>query len=144
MIIRWAAFLAVLLAALSAGAQNRVPSADVLESQVKASLLSFNDANVTGIYTVFHAKLSKPFRDQFPPERLEKVFAEFRAKQIDLESIAALKPAYSPAPEIDDKGRLIVKGSFPTEPMRVDFSLDYIPSDGEWKLIGIDVKTVKP
>lgn len=144
MIIRLAAFLAVMLAALSAGAQNRVPSASALESQVKASLLSFNDANVTGIYTVFHAKLSKPFRDQFPPERLEKVFADFRTKQIDLESIAALKPTYDPAPEIDDKGRLIVKGSFPTEPMRVDFSLDYIPSDGEWKLIGIDVKTVKP
>ena len=144
MFIRFAAFLAVLLAALSAGAQNRVPSANALESQVKSSLLTFNDANVTGIYTVFHAKLSKPFRDQSPPERLEKVFAEFRTKQIDVESIAALKPTYDPPPEVDDKGRLVVKGSFPTEPMRLDFSLEYIPSDGEWKLIGIDVKTVKP
>lgn len=144
MFIRFAAFLAVLLAAASAGAQNRVPSANALESLVKVSLLSFNDANVTGIYTVFHARLSKPFRDQFPPEKLKQVFAEFREKHIDVEGIAALKPTYDPPPEIDDKGRLIVKGWFPTEPMRLNFSLDYIPSDGEWKLIGIDVKTVQP
>jgi len=34
---------------------------------IKVTLLTFNDANVTGNYTVLHAKLSKPFRDQFPP-----------------------------------------------------------------------------
>ena len=28
-----------------------------------------------------------------------------------------------------------MKGSFPTEPMRVYFDLDFIPSDSEWKLI---------
>jgi hypothetical protein len=30
--------------------------------------MSFNDANVTGNYAVLHAKLSKPFRDQFTPD----------------------------------------------------------------------------
>ena len=143
-IIGLVATLALLLGGGAAWAQNRVPSDAALESLVKVSLLSFNDANVTGNYTVFHARLSKPFRDQFPPERLEKVFAEFRTKQIDIEPIAALRPVYDPAPKVDDEGRLVVKGLFPTEPLRLVFSLDYIPSDGEWKLIGIDVKTVKP
>ena len=139
--------IAVTLLALFAGqalAQNKVPTERALEALVKASLLSFNDANITGNYTVFHAKLSKPFRDQFPPERLQQAFKEFADKQIDIELIGALKPAYDPAPKVDDSGRLVVKGWFPTEPMRVAFDLDFIPSDGEWKLISINVKTVDP
>jgi hypothetical protein len=35
----------------------------------------------------------------------------------------------------------VVKGYFPTEPARVVYDLEFIPSDGEWKLIGINVKT---
>lgn len=144
MIGRILAGLVLLLAAASAQAQNRVPSKNALEALVKTSLLTFNDANVTGIYTVFHARLSKPFRDQYPVERLAQVFAEFRDKHIDVESIAALQPIYEPAPRVDEEGRLVVKGRFPTEPLQLDFSLEFIPSDGEWKLIGLNVKTVKP
>ena len=137
--------IAALLLALLAGpalAQNQVPTERGLEALVKASLLSFNDANITGNYTVFHAKLSKPFRDQFPPDRLQQAFKEFADKQIDIELIGALKPTYDPEPLVDPSGRLVVRGWFPTEPMRVAFSLDFIPSDGEWKLISINVKTV--
>ena len=122
-------------------AQTRVPSERPLEALVKASLLSFNDANVTGNFTVFHAKLSKPFRQQFTPERLQETFKSFAEQQIDFDVIAAYKPVYDPAASVDSDGRLIVKGYFPTEPTRVLFDLAFIPSDGEWKLISIHVKT---
>ena len=132
-----------LFAAPGGQAQNKVPTERGLEALVKSSLLSFNDANVTGNYTVFHARLSKPFRDQFPPERLKAAFKEFADKGIDIDFIAALKPMYDPPPRVDDDGKLIVRGWFPTEPARVHFALDYIPSDTEWKLISINVKTEK-
>jgi enoyl-CoA hydratase len=45
---------------------------------------------------------------------------------------------------VDDHGKLVVNGYFPTEPLRVIFALEFIPSDGEWKLISINVKTDKP
>jgi hypothetical protein len=122
-------------------AQSRVPSDLALEALVKATLLSFNDANVTDNYTVFHAKLSKPFRDQFTPEKLQETFKTFADKDIDFDIIAAYKPVYDPAPKVDDDGRLLVGGYFPTKPARVVFDLKFIPSDGEWKLIGINVKT---
>jgi hypothetical protein len=131
----------VLLLAVPAQAQNKLPTERGLEALVKSSLLSFNDANVTGNYTVLHAKLSKPFRQQFSPEKLKATFKEFADKNIDIDLIAALKPSYDPAPVIDDNGKLVVKGSFPTEPARVIFELDFIPSDGEWKLIRINVET---
>lgn len=135
--------LVTLLAAASAAAQNKVPSERTLETLVKSELMSFNDANLTGNYDVFHARLSKPFRQQFTSERLKASFKEFAEKDIDIAVIVTFKPTYDPAPAIDDDGRLVVKGSFPTEPARVIFSLAFIPSDGEWKLISINVKTTK-
>ena len=141
-IVRVLAATALLLAASVAQAQNKVPSERALEALVKTTLLTFNDANVTGNYEVFHAKLSKPFREQFPVERLARTFRDFNKRHLDI--IAAMKPAYDPPPRVDDEGKLLVKGSFPTEPLRVYFDLDFIPSDGEWKLIRINVKVDSP
>ena len=143
-IVRMLAVTALMLVASLAQAQNKVPSERGLEALVKATLLTFNDANVTGNYEVFHAKLSKPFREQFPVERLARRFQEFNKKHIDFDVIAALKPSYDPAPKVDDDGRLVVKGRFPTEPLQVNFDLAFIPSDGEWKLISINVKIDDP
>jgi hypothetical protein len=143
-IVRMLAVMALMLMASLAQAQNKVPSERALEALVKATLLTFNDANVTGNYEVFHAKLSKPFREQYPVERLARRFQEFNKKHIDFDVIAALKPSYDPAPKVDDEGRLLVKGHFPTEPLRVNFDLAFIPSDGEWKLISINVKIDDP
>ena len=143
-IVRMLAVMALMLMASLAQAQTKVPSERALEALVKTTLLTFNDANVTGNYEVFHAKLSKPFREQFPVERLARRFQDFNKKHIDFDIIAALKPAYDPAARVDDEGRLLVKGHFPTEPLRVNFDLAFIPSDGEWKLTSINVKIDDP
>ena len=143
-IVRMLAVMALMLTASLAQAQNRVPSERALEALVKTTLLTFNDANVTGNYEVFHAKLSKPFREQFSVERLARRFQEFSKKHVDFDIIAALKPGYDPPPKVDDDGKLLVKGSFPTEPLQVYFNLEFVPSDGEWKLIGINVKVGDP
>jgi len=140
MIARLVGMLVLLLAMGAAQAQNKVPSERALEVLVKTSLLSFNDANVTGNYTVLHEKLSKPFRQEFPPEKLKEAFKEFSEKNIDIELIAALKPSYEQPPSIDPEGKLVIKGYFPTEPIRVNFNLAFIPSDAEWKLIRLNVK----
>ena len=140
-VLRLAVLLGALAFATAAHAQNTVPGERALEALVKSTLLTFNDANVTGNYTVFHAKASKPFRQQFPPEKLEETFRDFADKQIDFDVIAAYKPVYDPAPRVDADGKLLVKGWFPTEPTRVVYNLEFIPSDGEWKLISINVKT---
>lgn len=143
-IVRVLAAMALMLMASLAQAQNKAPSERALEALVKTTLITFNDANVTGNYEVFHAKLSKPFREQFSVERLARRFQEFGKKHVDFDIIAALKPSYDPAPKVDDDGKLLVKGHFPTEPLQVYFNLEFIPSDGEWKLVGINVKVGDP
>ena len=133
---RLLALLIALTLPLAAAAQNKVPSPRALEALVKTSLLTLNDAIVTGNFSVFHAKLSKPFRQQYSPEQLFKSFAE---KNVDYDVIASFPPTYDPAPVVDGDGKLVVKGFFPTEPKRVFFDLKFIPSDGEWKLLGVNV-----
>ncbi|MGB9368557.1 MAG: hypothetical protein WCE79_21360 [Xanthobacteraceae bacterium] len=143
---RWAFAIALVVGALisPALAQLKVPGAELQEVLIKASLLSFNDANVTGNYEVFHAKLSKPFRDQFPPEKLAATFKEFRDKRIDFDIIAAKKPISTEEPKISDNGTLSIKGHFDTTPSRVNYDLAFIMSDGEWKLIKVNVDVKKP
>ena len=141
----WTAALTIfVLASASLALAQKVPSPELQEVLIKVSLLSFNDANVTGNYSVLHAKLSKPFRDQFTPEKLAAVFKEFRDKRIDFDIIAAKKPINIEEPKVGDNGVLSIRGYFDTTPSRVNYDLAFILSDGEWKLIKIDVNVKKP
>lgn len=132
-----------LLFATGAFAQNKVPNERTLETLVKSSLVSFNDAVVTGNFAVLHARLAKPLRDKYSPEQLAKIFKEFAEKHAEFYVITTYKPTYDPPPSIDEDGKLLVKGIFPTEPSKVAFDLKYIPSDGGWRLLGINVTMKK-
>jgi hypothetical protein len=143
----WRAILGVIVAGLllvgTPASAQKVPDPVPLEALIKVTLLSFNDANVTGNYTVLHAKLSKPFRDQFPPDRLKEVFKAFSDNHIDFDIIAAKPPIATEEPKVSDSGTLSVKGRFDTNP-NVNYDLDFIMSDGEWKAIKINVRLGKP
>ena len=126
-----------------AAAQNRVPAPRPLEALVKGTLMSLNDANLTGDYRVFHARLSPQFRGQVPPDKLKASFREFYDKNVDIDIVTTMAPIYDQPPYIEGDGRLVVRGHFPTEPTRVCFEMDFVPADEEWKLLRINV-TVGP
>src|SRR5476649_752304 len=109
-LIRIVCALAFFLVAPLAQAQEKVPQELVLEILVKDSLVSVNDANATGIYTVLHAKTAKPFRDKFTVEKLQAGFESMRAKKIDLRFVTSMKPVFSPAPLVDPNGKLVLEG----------------------------------
>jgi hypothetical protein len=114
------------------------------EVLIKTTLLTFNDANVTQNYNVLHAKLSKQFRDQFPPERLKEVFKPFVEQKIDIDIIAAKTPIPAKDAAVDDRGVLSLAGRFDTTPSNVIYDLAYVMSDGEWKPIKINVNVRPP
>lgn len=127
----------------AAQVEIKVPSALIQEVLIKTYLLTLNDANITGNYTVLQARLAKPFRDQFDAERLKTVFKSFADKKIDYGIIAAKPPVASSESRIDNRGALILRGYFDTTPSRVSYELDFIPSESEWKPIKLNVH-VKP
>ena len=126
-------------AAWGAAVENKVPSALVQEVLIKTYLLTLNDANITGDYSVLHAKLAKPFREQFSAERLKNIFKSFADKKIDYGIVAAKPPVAASESKIDNRGALILRGYFDTKPSRVNYELDFIPSEGEWKPIKLNV-----
>jgi hypothetical protein len=132
--------LGALLLVMPAYAENALPSEQFQEVLIKSTLLTFNDANLTGNYAVLHAKLAKPFRDQFSPDKLKQAFKSLADQNLELRGIL-LKPPVATSPStIDKRGALVVRGYFDTAPSRVLYEIDFIPSENEWKPIKLTVK----
>ncbi len=136
--------VSALLLLMPAHAQDKIPSALQQEILIKASLLTLNDANVTGIYTVLHAKLGKQFRDQITPDKLKQAFKSFADQKVDWDLIAARTPVATSEAKIDNRGALILRGYFDTKPSRLTYELDFMISEREWKPIMLNVKLKSP
>jgi len=138
-----ALFMAGSIWAGPAAAEPAMPSEAVQEKLIKTCILTLNDANLTGNYTVLHAKLAKPFRTQFSPDKLKAGFKGFADQQIDLSVVAIKTPVASTPSKIDDRGVLQLRGYFDTQPGRVHYELDFLVTEEEWKPISINVR-VRP
>jgi hypothetical protein len=134
---------ALLLPSPAAAERPTVPSPAGQEILIKSSLLTLNDANVTGNYAVLYAKLAKPVREQFSQERVRQSFKEFVDKKIDFKLIVAKSPVATREPQIDDRGALVLRGYFDISTDRLTYALDFIPSEGEWKPVKLTVN-VRP
>jgi major membrane immunogen (membrane-anchored lipoprotein) len=109
------------------------------EILVKTTLMTFNDANLTGNYSVLHDKSSKAFRSQISAEKMFAGFKDFREKKINIESVVADDIASMDDPKIDKDGVLALKGRFKDDAKKVRFDLKFVQDDGTWKLLGINV-----
>ncbi len=118
--------------------QIQLPPPEAMIIMIRASLVALSQANVTNNYSVLSQLGSNDFRQTNTPERLSQVFASFRTNNIDLAPVVFVTPRLSQQPRIEN-GKLRMVGNFPTQPMQVDFDLQFEPSGGIWKLYGIAV-----
>jgi hypothetical protein len=119
-----------------------LPTGGVEEVLVKTSLLTLNDANLTGNYDVLHAKMARAFRDKFGAEVLKQAFKSFSGHHID---VIAAKPIVSTSEAtINDEGALMLRGYLDATPSRLSYELDFAVSEGEWQLITLDVNVKEP
>jgi len=117
-----------------------LPTDDEQEILVKTTLMTFNDANLTGNYSVLFDKSSKAFRSQVTAEKLSEAFKVFRTKNVNLESIVADEIDSSKDPKIDGDGVLRLTGRFKDEDKKISFDLKFVNEDGVWKILGLNVK----
>ena len=127
------------LLAMPAGAAESVPSPTMQEILIKTSILTLNDAIVTGNFAVLHAKVAKPFREEFAPDQMKTAFASFAEQNIDLSAISAATPVATEPAQIDDRGALLLRGRFDVGRSRLAYELHFLPSEGEWKAIKLHV-----
>lgn len=136
----WAAAVALLVAAGPVKAQALdMPSPSVQEVLIKSILVTLSDAVAADNFNVLHAKISKPFREQFPPEKLRAVFKDLIDKRAVFDAVVAKPIVPDAEAKIDENGVLRLKGHFETTPKKVKYQLGFIPSDGLWKLSAVTI-----
>ena len=116
-----------------------MPGPAVQEVLVKSILVTLSDAVTSDNFTVFHAKISKPFREQFPPEKLRDTFKDLIDKHAVFDAVVARPIVADAEAKIDENGVLRLKGHFETTPKQVKYQLGFIAVDGSWKLSGITI-----
>jgi hypothetical protein len=137
------ALLMLVAASLRPAYAVDMPSEDDQDVLVRATLTTFNDANMTGNYAVFIAKASKQFQSQIAPEKLTASLESFRVNHLFFESVVTEDYASAEKPTIDAEGGLNLGGVFKTDDMEVKYKLRFIQNDSKWKLLGFNVDAKK-
>ncbi len=108
---------------------------------VRATLLTLNDANRSGNYTVLRDLAAPDFQAKNTAADLAQDFADLRRRNFDLFAVALLAPQFAAAPALDANGLLRLKGFFATRPSQINFDLAFQNVSGHWRLIAIAVAT---
>lgn len=118
---------------------KEIPAEAQLVTLAKGSMGSFIAAVNTADFSSFYKSTSKLWQAQTDPNKLKEAFSTFIKAKIDWPDVEKIEPTFDEKPEIDDVGRLILKGYFPTKSYIIYFKLSYIYEYPEWKLFGVNV-----
>jgi hypothetical protein len=108
---------------------------------IRSALLTLNDANRSGNYSVLRDLAAPDFQARNTAADLAGIFANLRQRHIDLHAAAMIAPQLAAPPALDDKGMLRLTGFFPTQPQQIKFDLLFQNVGGEWRLFGISIAT---
>jgi hypothetical protein len=104
---------------------------------VRSTLVTVNDANRSGNYSVLHDLATPDFQAKNTPADLAVGFLNLRRRNIDLFALSLSPPEFTAAPALDPQGVLRLTGFFPALAQRLNFDLFYRVVNGQWKLDGI-------
>jgi len=110
---------------------------------VRSTLLTLNDANRSGNYTVFRDLAAPGFQTRNTAADLAQSFSDLRRRNFDLFAVALLRPEFTTEPAIDASGKLRLAGSFPTRPLEISFELTFQSVNGQWRLFSLSVATTE-
>ncbi len=108
---------------------------------IRSTLLTLNDANRSGNYTVLHDLAAPGFQAKNNSADLARIFTDLRNRHFDLFAVALAAPRLSTPPHLESNGMLRLTGEFPTRPLQINFDLLFENVGGQWKLFGISVAT---
>jgi hypothetical protein len=88
-----------------------------------ATLLTLNDANRSGNYTVLRDLAAPDFQARNTAADLSQSFSDLGRRNFDLYGAALLAPQLTAVPTRDQRGFLHLTGYFPTRPRQINFDL---------------------
>ena len=107
---------------------------------IRSTLLTLNDANRSGNYTVLRELAAPSFQSKNSAADLGTIFSDLRTRKIDLFPVALLAPQLSAPPNLVNNGMLRLTGTFPTQPLQISFDLLFENVANQWRLFGISVQ----
>jgi hypothetical protein len=127
----------------ASGARDRKPSVSTEQALylIRSTLLTLNDANRSGNYTVLRDLAAPGFQAENSAADLAIIFSDLRRRNIDLFAVAILAPQLASPPALDAQGMMRLSGSFPTQPLQIKFDLLFQNVSAQWRLFGISVQT---
>jgi hypothetical protein len=120
-------------------AQNLPVPADQVLYLIRSALLTLNDANRSGNYSVMRDLAAPDFQARNTAADLAVIFADLRQRHVDLHAAGLLAPQLAAPPALASKGMLRLAGHFPTQPQQINFDLLFQSIGGEWRLFAITI-----
>jgi len=108
---------------------------------IRSTLLTLNDANRSGNYTVLRDLAAPEFQARHSAADLSLIFSDLRQRRFDLYGAALLAPQLTAPPALDAEKRLRLAGIFPTRPLLIAFDLKFQVIANHWRLIDITITT---
>jgi hypothetical protein len=122
-------------------AQAKTISAEQALYLIRSTLLTLNDANRSGNYTVLRDLASPGFQAKNSASDLAQSFSDLRRRNFDLFAVAIMAPQLTVPPAVNQNGLLVLAGYFPTQPKQIRFELLYQVVNKRWRLEAISVAT---
>ncbi|WP_315811495.1 hypothetical protein [Bradyrhizobium sp. SZCCHNR2028] len=108
---------------------------------IRSTLLSLNDANRSGNYSVLRDLAAPDFQARNAAADLAIAFIDLRRRNVDLYPVALAAPQLSTPPYLDPGKMLRLTGFFPTRPLQINFDLTFQNVDNHWRIFGLSVAT---
>ena len=108
---------------------------------VRSTLLTLNDANRSGNYTVLRDLAAPDFQARNTAADLAQTFSDLRRRNFDLYGAALLAPQLTVVPALDQSGMLHLAGYIPTRPQQINFDLVFQVVGNRWRLYSISIAT---
>ena len=108
---------------------------------IRSTILTLNDANRSGNYTVLRDLAAPDFQSRNTAADLSQSFSDLRRRNFDLYAVALVAPQLTAVPALDQRGYLHLTGFFPTRPQQIDFDLLFQNVANLWRPYGISIST---
>jgi hypothetical protein len=108
---------------------------------IRSTLLTLNDANRSGNYSVLRDVAAPEFQAKNTAADLALGFTDLRRRNFDLFSVALAAPQLSTPPYLDPNKMLRLTGFFPTRPLQINFDLTFQNVGNQWRPFAISVAT---
>lgn len=127
--------------AAPAPAGQAMPDGPTLNILIRRTLLTINDANLSGNYSVLYDLAAPGFQQKNDTKKLAEIFAGLRNSKIDFAPIVYFDPKLIRKPEFTKEGRIRLTGFVPTQPQQVNFDMLFENLDGRWRIDSVAVNT---